>query len=124
MGPSCPPTEPSTRRATAKKPYESFPRCGNDDRFQGETPERRHSKEHPPTLRAIPRPLQGLRDRRRGPRDFRTEDEVRPPRAQRRVLLFEMWPHGRQPPKRPTPCLYGTTAQAQTVSAHNNAHAE
>src|SRR3989441_4692894 len=96
MGPSCPPTEPSTRRATAKKPYESFPRCGNDDRLQGETPRRRHSNERPPTLRAIPRPLQGLRDRRRGPRDFRTEDEVSPPRAQGRVLLFEMGVHGRQ----------------------------
>src|SRR2546426_5199300 len=90
MGPSCPPTEPSTRRATAKKPYESFPRCGNDDRFQGETPERRHSKEHPPTLRAIPRSLQGLRDRRRGPRDFGPRTKSGPPAVQVEVFSLEL----------------------------------
>src|SRR5205823_3777062 len=61
-------------------------------------------EDHPPPVRTVPGPLQGLRGRGRGPRDLRVEDEGGPAVPQGRVLLLEVGIHGSErrgrPPRR------------------------
>src|SRR5438309_5188686 len=88
------PTGGWTQSPTAKKPSECYRGCGNDDSHLRETSRRQDPEEHPPSVPALPRSLQGLRERGRGPWDLRTEDKVRSRRAQGRVLLLQVGVYG------------------------------
>src|SRR5256885_15619836 len=95
------PTGGWTQSPTAKKPSECYRGCGNDDSHLRETSRRQEPEERAPSVRALPRSLQGLRERGRGPWDLRTEDKVRSRRAQGRVLLFQVGVYGRKRRGRP-----------------------
>src|SRR6267143_775387 len=96
MGGSSPPTGGWTRSPIAKKPSECYQGCGRNDPALCETSPRQDPEEHPPSIPAFPRSLQGIRERGCGPWDLWTEDEVGPQRPQGRVLLFQVGVYGRQ----------------------------
>src|SRR5713226_7481243 len=96
-GPSCRPTEPSTRRATVKKPCESLPRPEeNHEPETRQTSGRKDSSNHPPQVRTVRGPLQRVREGRGGPRHLRIANERGPAEVESRVLFLPLGFHGGQ----------------------------